>query len=244
MNLDRDGWLQAVGLDAGEVPAAIVLEGTWWHRERYPLRLAYLDEVRELDFPDMYWGRYRGTPVMFCCAYGAARAVEPVHAFGMMGTRVAIQIGSCGGIQPGPTTGDIMLPERVTIGEGASQYYGGKGQVSADPALIDEAERIFREREFTVHRGAHLTTSALFAQPPERVAGWRQRGHLAVDMETSAVFASAAHFGMRAVSLLFVWDELSLGRTFLDQYNPDELARQERANRVIFEVALELAEAA
>ncbi len=63
-------------------------------------------------------------------------------------------------------------------------------------------------------------------------------------METSAVFASAAHFGMRAVSLLFVWDELSLGRTFLDHYNPDELARQERANRVIFEVALEVAETA
>lgn len=242
MNLSREGWLEALGLTEEEVPPLVILEGTWWHRTRYPLRLAALTDVRELKFPDLYWGRYRGIPVLFCVAYGAARAVEPVHALGSAGSRAVIQIGSCGGIQPGLISGDIMLPESAVIGEGASQYYGGAGVAHATPELVEAAERALRARDLTVHRGLHLTTSALFAQPPERVEGWREAGYLTVDMETSAVFTAAKYFGMKTASLVFVWDELSRGRSFLDSYSAEEEARQARANEAIFEVALELLE--
>ncbi len=238
MNLSRDGWLEAVGLRDAEIPRLLILEGTWWERERYPMRLAYLEEVRELAFPGMFWGCYRGEPVVFCCAYGAPRAVEPVHVFGSLHTPAVIQIGSCGGLQPGVVTGDIVLPERAAIGEGASQYYGGSELSRATPELVAFAQEAFGQRGFTAHRGLHLTTSALFVQPPERVAAWRESGYLAVDMETSAVFSAAAHFGMQAASFVFVWDELLKGRTFLDRYTPEETALQERANREIFEVAL------
>lgn len=238
MNLTRAGWLEAMGLQKEEVPELVILEGTWWHKVRYPARLAYLDEVRELAFPDMYWGRYMGEPVVFCCAYGAPRAVEPVHAFGSVGTRTVVQIGSCGGLQPRLKTGDILLPERAIIGEGASQYYGGHGASEATPALVEVASRRFAERGFTVHRGLHLTTSALFMQPPERIQAWRDAGYLGVDMETSAVFSAAAHFNMRAAALLFVWDELLQGRTWLDPFSMEEAERQQRANSALFEVAL------
>lgn len=240
MGLDRDGWLQAAGLAADEVPARVILEGTWWSKERYPMRLAHLDDVRELAFPDMYWGRFEGDPVVFCCAYGAPRAVEPVHAFGWMGTGAVVQIGSCGALQPGMATGDVMLPDPAVIGEGASQYYGGHERSAPDPALVDAAERAFDERGFRVHRGTHLTTSALFAQPRARVEAWREAGYLGVDMETSAVFSAATAFGMRAASLLFVWDELLNDRTWLDAFDEAEVERQRRANEAIFEVALRL----
>ena len=240
MNLRRDDLLKALGLQEAEIPRVIVLEGTWWSKQRYPVRLAHLSEVRELRFPDMYWGRREGWPVMFCCAYGAPRAVEPVHVFGTLGTPTVVQIGSCGGLQPGLESGDIMLPEGAVIGEGASQYYGTTDRSEAAPELVDAAESGFRERGFRVHRGLHLTTSALFAQPPERMCAWRDAGYMSVDMETSAVFSAARHFGMRAVSLLFVWDELLKGRSWLDPFTPEEQERQHRANEAIFEVALTL----
>jgi len=81
MNLTKEQWLECAGLEEHEVPDLLILEGTWWHKQRYEMRLAYLDNVRELKFPDMYLGSYKGKKIMFCCAYGAARAVEPVHAF-------------------------------------------------------------------------------------------------------------------------------------------------------------------
>jgi uridine phosphorylase len=243
MNLDRAGWLEAAGLREDEIPSLVVLEGTWWSKERYPMRLAYLEEVRELVFPDMYLGRYRGRPVLFCCAYGAPRAVEPVHVFGSLGSPTVVQIGSCGGLQPGLKSGDIVLPERAFIGEGASQYYGATGYSEATPELVSAAAAAFERRGFTVYSGSHLTTSALFAQSPEQVRAWQRAGYLAVDMETSAVFSAARHFKMRAVSLLFVWDELLTGRTWLDVFSAEEQARQHRANEALFDVALELEDA-
>ena len=101
--------------------------------------------------------------------------------------------------EPGIATGEIVLPERATIGEGASQYYRRHGQSLADPGLVDAAEAVFLRRGFRVHRGSQFTTSALLTQPAELGTAWSENGHLAGDMETSAVFSAAAAFGLRAV---------------------------------------------
>ena len=241
MTLTKEGWLECAGLIETEVPDLLILEGTWWHKERYKMRLSYLENVRELTFPNMFLGTYKHKKIMFCCAYGAPRAVEPIHAFAHMGTRRVVQIGSCGGLQAGVATGDILLSERAKIGEGASQYYGKTEVSEPTRRLVDKAQIEFETRGFKVHRGPHLTTSALFVQPPEQVASWKDAGYLGVDMETSAVFSAAAFFGMEAASLLFVWDELLNDRTWLDTFSPKETKRQEDANRAIFEVALALA---
>lgn len=241
MNLSREGWLECAGLSENEIPDALILEGTWWYKERYKMRLAYLSNVRELNFPDMFLGSYKSKKIMFCCAYGAPRAVEPVHVFGSLGTKRVIQIGSCGGLQENVHTGDILLSERAKIGEGASQYYAKTDVSEADPGLLAVARESFEKQGFKVHQGLHLTTSALFAQPPEQVKTWQEAGYLGVDMETSAVFSAASFFKMQAASFLFVWDELLKARTWLDSFSPEEQLKQAAANRAIFETALELA---
>ncbi len=238
--MNRDQWLSALDLGADEVPTRVVLEGSWWQADRNAQRLAVLDDVRELAFPELHLGRSAGEHVLYSCVYGAPRAVEPVHVFGELGTPLVVQIGSCGALQPGIGTGDIVLPETATIGEGASQYYGGVGASAATSSLVDAAEVAFVRRGFRVHRGSLVTTSALLAQPPELVRAWHDAGHLGVDMETSAVFSAAAWFGMQAMSLLFVWDELLAGRSWLDPFPPEERAAQERANAALMDVALEL----
>lgn len=238
--MTRAEWLAQLGLNADDVPMVVVLEGSWWRRERNAQRLALLEDVRELAFPEFHFGRHRGIPVLYSCAYGAARAVEPVHVCGELGTPVVIQIGSCGTLQPGMRTGDIVLPEHATIGEGASQYYGGSGSSSATPELVDAAEAAFVARGFRVHRGRQFTTSALFAQSPALVATWRRTGHVAVDMETSAVLSAARSFGMQAASLLFAWDDLVRRRSWMDPFSPEEKDAQDAANAALMEVALGL----
>ena len=239
---EETDWCRALGLDPGDVPELVVLEGSWWQRERTASRLALLGDVRELAFPEYHLGRRRtdGLAVLYSCVYGAPRAVEPVHVFGQLGTPTVVQIGSCGSLQHQVRTGDVVLAETATIGEGTSQYYGASEVSAASPGLVDRAEAAFTSRGFKVHRGAHMTTSALFAQPPDLVAAWSGAGYLAVDMETSAVFSAARFFGMQAVSLLFVWDELLAGRSFLHTYTDTERAAQARANDALMDVALEL----
>lgn len=239
---DKIDWCRALGVNPAEIPGLAVLEGSWWQRERNAMRLACLHGVRELAFPEYHLGRRPsdGLAVLYSCVYGAPRAVEPVHVFGQLGTPTVVQIGSCGSLQPQVRTGDVVLAETAAIGEGASQYYGGHGVSRATPELVDRAEEAFSSLGFRVHRGAHVTTSALFAQPPEQVAAWSEAGYLAVDMETSAVFSAAHCFGMQAVSLLFVWDELLAGRSFLHAYSDAERASQARANAALMDVALDL----
>ena len=230
---------RALGLAPREVPQLLVLEGTWWHAAALARRLPLLRDARPLSHPDLWLGWSDDVPVAYCPAYGASRAVEPLHLLALCGTPVAVQIGSCGGLQPGVRTGDVVLPERATIGEGASQYYGGIGASDADPELVARAAALVAGAGVRAHVGPTISTSALLAQPDALVRGWSDAGHLGVDMETSAVFSAAAHLGVRAASVLFVWDELP-HRSWTDPFTAQEQAAQERANALVMEVALGL----
>ena len=238
--MDRDGWMSLLDLDEDEVPRLLVLEGTWWRQKALDTRLPLLTEVRELGMPDLWHGWYGDTPVAYCPAYGAPRAVEPIHVLGLCGTPNVIQIGSCGSLQPEVRTGDIVLSERATIGEGASQYYGGKGVAEANLGRVARAASLLAARDMYAHRGPTVTTSALLVQPKALIQKWVNAGYLAVDMETSAVFSAARAFGMRAASLLFVWDELP-HRPWTDSFTKEEERAQARAGAAVFEVALDMA---
>ena len=233
MIVDRTQWLTLLGLSEDEVPRLLITEGTWWRERAQSSRLALLSDVRETGMPDLWWGRFQGRPVAYCPAYGAARAVEPVHALATCGTRRVVQVGSCGGF--GIPTGSIVISSAATIGEGASQYYGGVGVSRPTASLVDEAWELLGDAVV----GPTVSTDALLAQPTELLAEWAAQGHVGVDMETSAVFSAAAHFGIEALSLLFVWDELP-GRSWTDPFSEAEVAAQQRANARTFEVALSL----
>ncbi|MGH9129336.1 MAG: hypothetical protein ACRDY2_10315, partial [Acidimicrobiales bacterium] len=114
--LSADGWLRALRLGADEVPQLLVLEGTWWAASKRAERLGRLERVRELGLPGIHHGWYGEVAVAFCFVYGAARAVEPVHIFGEIGsTPAVVLIGSCGGIASQVHTGDVVVPEQVPM---------------------------------------------------------------------------------------------------------------------------------
>lgn len=71
---------------------------------------------------------------------------------------------------------------------------------------------------------------------------WSELGYLSVDMETATTYAVSRHFGVPAVSMLVVWDDVLAGERFLDPLASAEATALDHANRSVFEVALELAE--
>ena len=233
--MDRTGWLTVLGLAPHEVPELLVLEGTWWRQRALDTRLPYLRDARETGMPDLWVGRVDGVPVGYCPAYGAPRAVEPVHVLALCGTRTVVQIGSCGALAPHVRTGDVVVSDRATIGEGASAHYGGVGSSYPTAELVQRAAAAFGD--LPVHVGPTVSTDALLRQPDELVQRWRQQGHLGVDLETSAVLSAAAAFGLRSLSLLFAWDELP-GRSWTDAFTLAEQRAQAAANAATFRVAL------
>ena len=239
-----DIWREALGMPLGREPAALILEGTWWRETATENRLSHLSDVRELAFPDMFAGKWNGADVIYCCAYGAARAVEPAHVFAHLGTPLLIQIGTCGTLDPEASTGKVILPETCAARDGVSQHYGAGETVRTDADWVNRAERYLNDRAVETQRAYHLTWPSLFAQSDEMCDGWAAEGLLSIDMETSAVAAVAECFGVKAVSMLTVWDALPHGRTFLDPLEPEDAARLKRSNEQVFDVALLLAEEA
>jgi uridine phosphorylase len=218
----------------------VIVEGSWWRQQRTDWRLGYLTEVRELAFPDIFWGRWRDKKVAFCCAYGAPRTVEIIHIFCQIGTRLAVQIGTCGGLQSHLKSGDIILPELAFCRDGVANLYAAPEAALGFPERLAQAQQLLESRGHTTYRGPHVTWSSLFTETASMMTAWHQAGYLSVDMETATTYAVARHFGQTAVSMLVVWDDLTRGKRFLDPLTENEQAALDRSNQSVFEVALEM----
>lgn len=242
-DLTASEWRAALNMPLAEVPEAVIVEGSWWRDQRTRCRLDQLENVSELDFPDIFVGMWRGHNIAYCCAYGAARTAEIIQLFGVLGSRLAVQIGTCGGLQPHLRPGNIVVPETARALDGVAQLYGSAPIAVGSPLVLEAARTRLSDRKLNVHDGDHLTWPTLFAQSSEMITQWSGEGISSVDMETATTYAAAAKFGMAAASLLVVWDDVMRGRTFLDPLTQEESGAIDRANSAVFEVALELVEA-
>lgn len=241
MDLTRDEWLAALDMSMEDVPQAVIMEGSWWRAERTEWRLGYLEDVKELAFPDMFHGRWRGTPVVYSCVYGAPRAVELAHLFGVIGTPRMIMIGTCGALDSKFATGDVVVPSQAIAREAVAQLYDAADPVSADAALTASARSSLHSKGLVTHDSLHLTWSSIFAQSGQMIDAWGESGYGSVDMETATLFAVASYFGFEAAALLVVWDLLDDNKSFLDPLPPAAAERLEAANGAVFETALEVA---
>ncbi len=241
LDFEREVWDKVLGPALGDVPHVLILEGTWWRAQACEKRLARLDNVQELPFPDIFAGSFEGARVAYCCAYGAPRAVEPSQIFAQLGTPLIIQIGTCGVMTPGIPAGAVTVPRSAMARDGVSQYYGAGDSVDFDARWCARADTLLREANCTVLNTHHLTWPSLFAQSETICSGWAQEGLQTVDMEASAVAAVATRYGRASLAMLCTWDLLSDGRTFLDPLPDNSQAKLERANAATFETSLQLA---
>jgi len=245
MDLGREEWLAALGMDAADIPKAVIMEGSWWRAQRTEWRLSYLDDVRELAFPDMFYGFWQGSPIVYSCVYGASRAVELAHLFGVLGTPRMVMIGTCGALDPGLATGEVVVPSQAVAREGVAHLYEtvaeDTGIVPSDPDLTAQGRAALESRGVRTADSLHLTWSSIFAQSGAMVEEWRKRGYGSVDMEAATLFAVAKHFGFAATALLVVWDQLTADHSFLDPLTPKEHSRLDAANAAVFEAALQFA---
>ncbi len=243
LDYQRHHWMTALGWSDEDVPDVLVLEGTWWRERATKSRLALLTDVTETAFPEIYVGRLGPARVAYCCAYGAARAVEVVHVLAQIGTPLIVQIGTCGALQPGLATGMVAVPTKAIARDGVSETYGAGELVDLDVSWSDWAVKSLKTRGLTITQGLHLTWTTLFAQSDALCAQWTAEGIHTVDMETAAVAAVATRFGAKTVAMMATWDILGESKTFLDPVSPAAAQALTAANSATWEVALELARA-
>ncbi|MBI9083426.1 MAG: nucleoside phosphorylase [Desulfobacterales bacterium] len=182
--------------DFKDLRAALAMDG---QRQR-PLYMS------RLCLPDKGHGPCLAGPMI-----GAPYAVMVMETLIAWGAKTFLFLGWCGAISPQVRTGDIVLPTGGMIDEGTSPHYGMAGGQIARPSapLVKKVSALLETLDVPWHAGHVWTTDAIYRETEAAVRRHQGQGVLAVEMETSALFAAAAFRGVEVVSLLVVSDELS-----------------------------------
>jgi purine-nucleoside phosphorylase len=239
-DLTRNDWLEMLNIPEQRVPEVAILRGTRNLHRQYEQHASRFDNVLDIGSPnglfeDIFLGRHRSLNVGYASVYGDSMASEITHLFGALGTKLVIQTGCCGGLQPGVQTGDLMIPSKAVSGEGAARYYLPPDQnPRASGDILRQAASLVRSC-WAYHTGVMFTTSALLAEGREELEAWRDAGHAAVDMETATTFAVAQHFDMKRLAVLFVFDNPLTGNSLVDTHD-DHAARQQQGEEAMLDV--------
>lgn len=140
---------------------------------------------------------------------GAPAAAIVVEELADLGARTLILLGTCGAIADRVQVLDLVIATGAVPRDGASHEYSGGEPFApvADFAVL----RALVEAGQSVARPAHvglLVTEDAFYREERDWSRWRDRGVLAVEMETAAIFTVALHRGLRAGALCLAVDRV------------------------------------
>ena len=158
-----------------------------------------------------FTGRYRGMPVSVQ-ATGIGRPSFSIYTHELLtvyGVRRAIRVGTCGGLEVHARIRDVVVAQSARMD---FEVEARKPPRLPDPAFLEAARRLAAAGNFPHHVGP-LVSSDVFYHPDPlgRFARARAEGAIACDMESTGLYMLAEQFGIRALSICTVVDNLVSG---------------------------------
>jgi DeoD family purine-nucleoside phosphorylase len=157
-----------------------------------------------------------------------------------LGAQRIVRVGTSGGLHPSLKMGDTVLAISATA-DCAMQSVLLNGEAHAATAtwkLVAAAARIAEERQSELHIGPIVTSSLFYDTREGQMERWRDRGHLAVEMETSTLYTMAAIAGIEAVALMTVSDMIAATGDTVRITDEELAAGVDRMMRIGCEVAI------
>ena len=140
---------------------------------------------------------------------GAPAAVFTLEEAIACGVNTIFEVGVSGAIRPSLEPGDIIVVTKAIRDEGTSyHYFPPKVTVESDASLRNTLiERLKREnvKHFV---GPVWSTDGAYRETRRKLRKFRKSGVLAVNMETSAIFAIAKYRNVKAASAQVISDIL------------------------------------
>lgn len=193
---------------AGDLPERVLVVGD---PSRASGVAARLDDMRELGrFREYhtYVGSYRGVEVAVSShgvgAPGAAICFEELAQAGA--TRI-IRAGTCGGLDPEVTDGDLVIATGAVRQDGITdQLLPASFPAIPSSSVVAALRRSASDASRGVHEGIVLTQAMFY---PSDVLGsslemWHRAGAIAVEMECAALFVIGGLRGVKTGAVLAV----------------------------------------
>ncbi len=228
-----------IGAKEGDIAETVLLPGD-------PLRAKFAAEnflegatcYSEVRGMYGYTGTYKGKRVSIQgTGMGIPSALIYVHELiTAYGAKKLIRIGSAGSIVPSLAVRDLVFAMAASTDSGVNtRRFGGASYApTADFDLFQQAVDTARKKGVKFTAGNVLSTDEFYHDDADYWKIWAEYGVQALEMETAALYTTAAKFGAQALTMLTVSDSL---------VNGEELSAKERETsfREMIEIALEVA---
>ncbi|MCP4424752.1 MAG: nucleoside phosphorylase [Chloroflexi bacterium] len=217
--------LPHIGLTVGSVSPDTIVCGDPGRATRIAVHLDDAEMLGEWREYRSYRGTFNGLPVTVCShgigAPGAAIAFEELVA---AGARRIIRVGTCGGLQPGIGSGDLVVATAAAQATGYGRYlvpdgYPAVADLDLTWALRQAAEADGR----SASAGIVLTSDVFYPGISARridYAMMSQANVLAVEMECSALFVFGSLRGVSTGAILAVDGNVLEDGEEMESFNP------------------------
>ena len=155
------------------------------------------------------------------------------------GVESIIRIGTCGAYQPGIKLFDVIIGMSASTDSDWAQQFnlrGGTFSACADFDMVLAAYSAVVRRGLDVHVGNILSSDIFYDFDPDFWKNWAKLGILGVEMESYALYVTAARLKKRALCILTVTD------LFLDGSKKATAEERETGVKTMVEIALEIAD--
>ena len=145
--------------------------------------------------------------LMMCGNFmGASLAVALLEVLAGKGARHFIFCGQCGSLNPKMGIGTVFMAEAAASDEGASVNYSHDDVFKPDQELTRTLKAVLNSRDQVFARGTMVSTDAVFRETKSKIDFFKANNYLALDMETSALYAAARFLNVRLCSLYVISD--------------------------------------
>lgn len=223
----------------GEIAKTVLMPGD-------PLRAKYLADTYLEDVHQFnavrnmfgYTGLYKGKKVSIM---GSGMGMPSIgiychELYNQYGVESIIRIGSCGAIRENVHLRDIIIAQGACTDSRFAHQYELPGTFSAISTydLLEKAVEKAKEKNVSYHVGNIISSDVFYHADEGSAQKWASMGCLGVEMESYALFATAAYFNKKALTLLTVSDSLVT-------HEETTAEEREKTFTAMMEIALEIA---
>jgi uridine phosphorylase len=141
---------------------------------------------------------------------GAPAATAILEEVIECGAKKIFEVGLSGGIQHYLKPGDLVVVTDAIRDEGTSFHYlPPEVDVRSYVSLREKLSEYLDRKRIAYYAGPVWSTDAPYRETLGKVRGFRERGTLCVDMETSAIFSVAKYRRVQAASAQVISDVLT-----------------------------------
>ena len=162
-----------------------------------------------------YTGIYKGSRIS---VQGTGMGIPSISIYATelirdYGVKNLIRIGSCGAIKQEINLMDLILAVGASTDSQINKLVFGGADFAAiaNFELLLKAYNVVKEKKMQVHVGNVLSSDIFYSDDPNFWKIWAKHGILGIDMEATALYSIAAKYGVNALTILTVSDQIVRG---------------------------------